>query len=339
MATRWARDEPTRRQSGVKAMFTLEQITQVVGEAAEARLREAVDGEGVLHVAMAYHLETGGKRLRALLPSWVAANLGADPETALPLGVAVELIHNGTLVHDDVQDGDAVRRGRPAVWKAYGLPQAVNVGTWLMYAGCREVLRGACGHAVIGDVHRAVMRVIEGQAREFELQRHPSPTPQLWEAMARAKTGALFAVAYRMGAAAAGEAAERADGLAAYGEALGLFFQLQDDLLDLLGDKGRDERATDIAEGKISHPVSWAAAWGNETERRRLLAIVHAPRAATDRAMVAEALDILHGSGAIDASLKRLQHLAADLAGSPWAFATPGLIERVLSPLAHALPG
>lgn len=322
----------------MNAAITLDALTERIGERVETRLREAVAGDGVLHAAMAYHLETGGKRLRALLPSWVAANLGADPVVAIELGVAVELIHNGTLVHDDVQDGDAVRRGRPAVWKAYGLPQAVNVGTWLMYAGCRETLRVPCGHAVIGDVHRAVMRVIEGQAREFELQRHPAPTPALWEAMARAKTGALFALAYRMGAVTAGDGAERADGLSAYGEALGLFFQLQDDLLDLLGDKGRDERATDIAEGKISHPVAWAAAWSDESERRRLLHIVHAPRPDTTREMVEEALALLHGSGAIDASLKRLQHLAADLAASPWAFATPGLIERVLAPLAGVLP-
>jgi len=317
--------------------LSLEDISSRLAAPIEEALRAAVQGEGTMHEALVYHLDAGGKRLRALVPSWVAANLGADPELALELGVAVELVHNGTLVHDDVQDGDEVRRGRPAVWTEFGLPQAINVGSWMMFAGCARALKAPVGGAVIGDLQRAVLRVIEGQALEFDLQRASDPSPARWETMARAKTGALFSVAYRMGALAAGQSPLRVDGLSAYGEALGLFFQLQDDLLDLLGDKGRGSYATDIEEGKISYPVAWAAANARPAESARLLAIVHAPRAATSRAMVDEALDLLRITGAIDASLTRLRHLASDLGDSEWAFATPGLIARVLAPLSHVI--
>jgi geranylgeranyl diphosphate synthase type I len=303
----------------------------------EDALTELGRGDGILKQAVAHHLASGGKRLRALLPPWITSNLGGDWRDALELGLGVELVHNGTLVHDDVQDGDAFRRGRPAVWTVFGMPQAVNVGSWLMLEGCQRVLRAPAGHAVVGDLQRALIRVIEGQALEFELQQSMEPTPAGWETMARAKTGALFACAWRLGATAAGETADRIQAFGAYGDAVGVFFQLQDDLLDLLGDKGRDARATDIGEGKISFPVAWAATMAHSDERARLLAIVHAPRAETSREMVDEALGLLHTTGALDASLTRLRHVAADLASSPWSVATPGLIEKVLAPLAHVL--
>lgn len=317
--------------------YSLEDMTDLCGPLITTELEQLAPGDGVLQQAIRHHLETGGKRLRAIIPPWVASNLGGDWRHALDLGLAVELVHNGTLVHDDVQDGDAFRRGKPAVWTAFGMPQAINVGSWFMLEGCNRALRAPAGHAVVGDLQHALLRVIEGQALEFELQNTADPTPHQWETMSRAKTGALFATAYRLGAVAARESTDRIAALGAYGEALGLFFQLQDDLLDLLGDKGRDARATDIGEGKISFPVAWAAAMARPAERRRLLAIVHAPRAETTPEMIEEALALLHTTGAIDASLVRLRHNAVDLQASPWNYATPGLVERVLAPLGHVL--
>ncbi|HRK03382.1 MAG TPA: polyprenyl synthetase family protein, partial [Oligoflexia bacterium] len=75
-----------------------------------------------------YHFETGGKRLRGVIPSAVFECFKRDPKEILYFGAAVEMIHNATLVHDDLQDGDELRRGRPTVWKKYSVPQAINCG-------------------------------------------------------------------------------------------------------------------------------------------------------------------------------------------------------------------
>ena len=94
-------------------------------------MSEATGGAGLMSSMADYHLATGGKRLRALLPPWVCASLGAPEalETAITLGVGLELLHNGTLVHDDVQDGDALRRGEPTVWRRW------SVASWKSNCG------------------------------------------------------------------------------------------------------------------------------------------------------------------------------------------------------------
>lgn len=308
----------------------------------EERMLNAVAGQGVLFEAARYHLNSGGKRLRGLLPPWIVANLGGDAHHGLTLGVAFELIHNGTLVHDDVQDGDTHRRGVPTVWARFGLPQAVNVGTTMLFLGVAEVLRSPIGTDIIGDVNLAILDIVAGQALEFELQSSPTPTTRQWDRMAAGKTGALFAACFLGATHAAGRPRDEVASARQFGAELGIYFQIQDDLLDLIGDKQRDEPATDIAEGKISWPVAWAyEAAANAPERRvaiaRLMDIVHAPRAETTSAMIAEAVAILHDIGAIRAGLERVRSLAASLSAHPLSTAVPGLVERVLDPIRHAL--
>jgi geranylgeranyl pyrophosphate synthase len=303
----------------------------------EAAIAEATAGDDVLRAAIRYHMSTGGKRLRALVPPWIAMNLGGDQALALAFGVALELVHNGTLVHDDVQDGDDTRRGQATVWRTFGVPQAINAGSWLMFAGAALAARVDMTGRAVETVQRAVMRVIEGQGLEFELQANGAPSVAAWENMARAKTGALFRAAWMLGGLASGLGAERSEELAEHGEALGLFFQLQDDLLDLLGDKGRGARATDIAEGKISHPVAWACERAEKGARARILEIVHLPRALTTPELVSEALGLLGEVGALTASISTLESQARALETSEWTTATPGLVARVLAPLAHVL--
>lgn len=321
-----------------EAVLSFEGARERFADELERRLHAAIVGEGVLFDAARYHLETGGKRLRALLPPWLAHNLGGHAEDALDLGVALELVHNGTLVHDDLQDGDVQRRGRPTVWSRYGMPQAVNVGTALLLLGIAQVLRSAVGPRVIADVNLAILRVVEGQALEFELSLDPHPTPDKWRRMAEGKTGALFGACFLAGARAAGRDDEDCDAMQALGRELGVFFQLQDDLLDLVGDKGREVPATDIAEGKISWPVAWVAERAAPLERERLMAIVRAPRAETSRAMVTEALAILDATGALAACAQATAAMAERLEHAPLAYAMPGLVARVLAPVAHAIP-
>lgn len=306
----------------------------------EALLREAAAGDGVLFAAARYHLDTGGKRIRALLPPLVARNLGASEsalDEALTLGVALELVHNGTLVHDDLQDGDTARRGMPTVWARYGMQQAVNVGTAMLLLGLSKVLGTRPGAGLIADVNLAILHIVEGQALEFELQGSPNPSVQHWERMAAGKTGALFGACFIAGVAAAGGSHRARDAAWAFGVELGVFFQLQDDLLDLVGDKGRDAVATDLAEGKISWPVAWCCEHAEPALAARLLEIVKTPREATTSAMVAEALGLLHESGAIAAATGALTRSARSLLAAPWSEVVPGVVERVIAPVRHVL--
>lgn len=323
---------------GRRPTQSFEEARDLHGAELERRLRVAVEGDGVLFDAARYHLDTGGKRLRALLPPWLAHNLGGDAQLALDLGVAFELVHNGTLVHDDLQDGDTQRRGLPTVWSRYGMPQAVNVGTALLLLGIAQVLKSPIGVRLIADVNLSILRIVEGQALEFELHEDPRPTPEKWRRMADGKTGALFGACFLGGARAAGLGDTDSDAMQRLGCELGVFFQLQDDLLDLVGDKGREVPATDIAEGKISWPVAWVATHAPALERDRLMAIVRAPRGDTSTAMIEEALQIMRTTGALDACVRELAGMARAIERAPFAGAAPGLVERVLAPISHVIP-
>jgi geranylgeranyl pyrophosphate synthase len=327
-------------------MIEIETATHLLLEDLEVRLQAATEGDGVLYGAARYHLGTGGKRLRALLPPWLAENLAMERgrplttderENALTLGVAFELLHNGTLVHDDLQDGDRQRRGQPTVWVRFGMPQAINVGTAMMLLGLARVFSSEVGPAVIADVNLALLGVIEGQAREFELHTSDNPTLTAWDLMAEGKTGALFGACIFGGARAAGCDVATADEAKAFGRTLGVCFQIQDDLLDLVGDKGREIPATDIAEGKVSWPVAWCAAHAEAAARQRLLAILRTPREATTRPMIDEALRILRETGALSACAVEIERRARGLLETRWSRLLPGLVERILAPIGHVV--
>ena len=122
----------------------------------------------------AYQLGTGGKRLRAILPLVIAQALGEDPAKLVPFGAACEMLHNATLVHDDVQDGDDERRGAPTVWKRYGLPAAINCGDAMFYYALSLLysLEITAEQKVELSTFfmRETLKVINGQELEFALQ-------------------------------------------------------------------------------------------------------------------------------------------------------------------------
>ena len=127
-------------------------IREVVGE--------AVPPDSTLVGMLSYHMGTGGKRLRALLPLAVADALEAQPAQLVPFGAACELLHNATLVHDDLQDGDEMRRDQEAVWKRYGAAQAINLGDAMLYLTLALVhrLQGAFGQEAMLRCERRVLR-------------------------------------------------------------------------------------------------------------------------------------------------------------------------------------
>jgi len=322
---------------------TIDDIRARLSPALEELLLEGLTSARLIDEAARYHLQSGGKRLRGLLPAWICENMGAPTHDALKIGAGLELLHNATLVHDDLQDGDTHRRGAPAVWSRWGAAQAINVGNVLFFHGLRLIQSTDCAAEILPAVHDAMQRVIEGQALEFQLQLPPDAPYHLptrlsaWTEMASGKTAALFAVCLRAGVIAAGGTKDEVMAASQYGERVGLLFQVQDDLLDLVGDKGRETPATDIAEGKVSFPVAWAAEHGDAARVSRLLAIVRTPREDTTRAMVHEALGLLEDTGAIAHTIAHVRETATGALANPVGRLVPGLVERMLEPIRHVL--
>lgn len=211
-----------------------------------------------------YHLKTGGKRLRGLLPLYTFFCLGQNPERAIPLGVACELVHNATLIHDDLQDGDEYRRGAPTVWKHFGSAQAINSGDALFQQANLVLLKALktlpCTASLIvrmvEEASKQVLSVIEGQAQEFLLKDENCPTKDQYYKVISGKTSGLFSLPVSLALLALDADEAVLNHFYSLTNKMGIVFQIQDDLLDLYGTKGRSVRASDIREGKISFLVT-----------------------------------------------------------------------------------
>ena len=204
----------------------------------------------------------GGKLLRPSLVLFTCEALGGEVEKALPLAVAIELVHTFSLVHDDIVDRDRVRRGRPTAWVALGEHQAIHAGDGLLALAFRTVARaGLPGDGVaraVASLAAATVAMVEGQSLDLELEGRLAGT-DLYLEMARGKTGALLGCALELGAIAA----RRLDLALAHrgaGEALGVAFQVRDDWLGLWGDPSEVGKAVgaDLVRGKRSFPIAWA---------------------------------------------------------------------------------
>ena len=217
-------------------------------------------GQELLTAMCRDQLASGGKRLRALLTPALVAAAGGPIDAARVFGAAVELIHNGTLVHDDIQDGDTLRRGRPTLWTQFGVAQGINAGDALLMGAIAAVLRSAVVpedlRAPLGGLlAEALCETIRGQVADLALRDLPQPSLQDMESVHLAKTGPLFSACF-VGAVRLLRrdlAAEQAAFV--LGREIGLAFQIRDDLLDLLGTKGRGDAGADLREGKPTWPV------------------------------------------------------------------------------------
>ncbi len=258
-----------------------------------------------------YHMDTGGKRLRALLPLMVAEALGESPDKLVALGAACEMLHNATLVHDDLQDGDLVRRGQMTVWNRFGVPQAINLGDAMFYFAvllCQRVEAPAPRReALVQRLLKATLRVIDGQEREFSLKARGNVSLDDYCTMVEGKTSGLFALPMAGAAELCGAKAELIEGLEEAARHLGVLFQIQDDTLDIYGDKGRELRGSDIAEGKRSALVVHALEHASEDDARWLLGVLDKERTKTSRDEIAEAARLLETTGSLRFALDEIE--------------------------------
>ncbi|MBN1336664.1 MAG: polyprenyl synthetase family protein [Deltaproteobacteria bacterium] len=304
--------------------------------------RESCPPGSTLPEMCAYHLGTGGKRIRALVPLLVAQDLGTDPADLVPFGAACEMLHNATLVHDDLQDGDTVRRGEPTVWRRFGEAQAVNLGDAMFYFALLCLDRLAFPPERRARVARLLLvetlRVIDGQEREFALKTLEAPTLEAYTRMVEGKTSGLFVLPLQGAALLCGAPAEVESALCEAARHLGVLFQIQDDVLDLYGEKGRGERGSDLAEGKRSVLVLHALAHAPVPDAAWLTALLDAPREAFTPAHAARAAELFRSSGslafAIDGIRARRERARAALARWPaLAELAEGLCDLSLGPI------
>ena len=209
----------------------------------------------------------GGKKLRPALTLLACEACGGDFRTALPIAAAIELIHNFSLVHDDVEDGDRLRRHRLTVWGVWGVPKAVNCGSAMQALVYRAAFRarrsGLDSETTLGLVELltdAILEMTEGQHLDIDFQERGSISVARYFDMTSRKTGALLEAAVRCGARAAGAPVEVENGLAHFGRSFGLAFQARDDYLGAWGDPEKSGKAVgaDIERRKKSLPVVYA---------------------------------------------------------------------------------
>jgi geranylgeranyl pyrophosphate synthase len=284
----------------------------------EQLLREATRTPGRLGQAAAYLLERPGKRVRARLCLGLSESLQIPPEEGIALAAAVELLHNASLVLDDVQDNDEMRRGRASVWRTFGRSQAINLGTFLIAQSTALAarLRG------ISPLFAATLReATTGQSAEIDFHA-ATPTLTAYEKMAEAKTGALFA----LGAKSAAILARLPEDLAAtIGHAfarLGAAYQVQDDLADAFGLKGRARAGLDLREGKANSIVLFHLAL-RPKDSPALLAFLRDAAARADDGQLDLWLGHLFDSGAVAAAQEHLHRLCDEITATAATLPAP----------------
>lgn len=246
----------------------------------------------------------GGKYLRPALSLLSAAAMGDGD--AVPAAVAVELVHNYSLVHDDVIDGDATRRHRATAWRVFGVNRAILAGDALLSMAF-GVLAGS-GHPDAQDGLRllstAATALVEGQVLDLAFEDRADVSLAECQSMASAKTGALLGCACGLGALFGGGRDEQVADLIAFGEHLGLAFQLVDDLLGIWGDPA--------VTGKPVHSDLWS--------RKKSLPVVAALTSGT--AAGRELADLYHREGPLqEAEIVRAAGLVEQAGARAWCLA------------------
>lgn len=239
-----------------------------------------------------------GKLVRPLMVLMAAAAAGGTAQQALPLAAGIQLLHDFSLIHDDIEDDSALRRGRPTLWHLWGLAQGINAGDGMFTLAHLAIHRladsGVAPATVLAILRRfdeVILQVCEGQFLDISFEGRLDITPDDYLAMIQRKTAILLSGAAELGAMVAGAAAEVQADLADFGLAVGLAFQIEDDILGIWGtpEQTGKPRAADLYRRKLSLPVVFALAHAADAAQ---LAELYANRELTD-AQVELALGIL----------------------------------------------
>ena len=227
------------------------------------------------HDMLTYHMgwtgegagsEATGKRIRPLMLLLCTASCGADWHSALPAAAAIELVHNFSLVHDDIQDNSPKRRGRDTAWVKWGVPMAINAGDTLFVLSNQAIidLKENYPAQVVAQaaeiLHDTCLDLTQGQFLDMSYEERVDLTVADYWPMISGKTAALLSACCHIGALLSNTDEEKQEAYRSFGHYLGLAFQAQDDILGIWGDESVTGKsiASDLVEGKKSLPVLYA---------------------------------------------------------------------------------
>jgi geranylgeranyl diphosphate synthase type I len=263
--------------SSPEYLITNDLKTQDLLDAIESELHNSIDDQDEpelrqYYSMLAYHLgwegegagpEARGKRVRPLLLLLTSAAAGGKWQNALPAAAAVELVHNFSLIHDDIQDNSPLRRGRETVWRRWGIAQAINAGDAMLTLAHLSLLRlekttsPEISIQAANTLQLACLQLTKGQYLDlaFESESH-LPLNAYWQ-MVGGKTAALLGACTELGAIVANASQSRRSAFREFGVLLGLAFQAQDDILGIWGDAALTGKSneSDLIAGKKSLPV------------------------------------------------------------------------------------
>ncbi len=276
-----------------------------------------------------------GKRIRPLLVLLSAAAVGADWHCALPSAASVELLHNFSLIHDDIEDASAFRRGQEAVWKKWGIPLAINAGDamfTLAYKALNRLSETVSDQTALRSMQilaETSLRLTCGQHLDIANEGVRSIELDFYWAMVAGKTAALLSACTQLGAVAGLAPTHQELSLARYGNQLGLAFQAWDDWLGIWGDPAEIGKSTesDLVAGKKTLPVVYALQQGGKFAQRWFkggispeeagaLSILLAQEGAKEftenqvARLTEEAVDALHAAGLDNEFVEGLEELA-----------------------------
>jgi octaprenyl-diphosphate synthase len=244
-----------------------------------------------------YIIAAGGKRLRPALLLLTCGALGYQGEQRFNLAAVVEFIHTATLLHDDVVDESALRRGSATANETFGNPASVLVGDFL-YSRAFQMMVDAQNMRVMQVLADATNVIAEGEVLQLMNMHNAALDEAGYLQVIRSKTAKLFEASARVGAILAGSSPEMEDACAQYGQALGTAFQVIDDVLDYTGDAevmGKN-LGDDLREGKTTLPLIAAMQRGTASQKDIIKTAIETGGVA----MLNEVVDIVKATGALD---------------------------------------
>ncbi|MCR4293435.1 MAG: polyprenyl synthetase family protein [Candidatus Kuenenia sp.] len=277
----------------------IEDSIRTYGAKIDDMLRELipVNEKNYLSEPIWYHMNTKGKRVRPAICLITCEALGGNPENALSFALAIEVLHNMFLMHDDIEDGDTVRRDQPTVWVKYGTANAINAGDYLLACAYKSTLASPVAPEKRLKLLEALTltygKTVEGQALDINARAAESFTVDAYMKMVELKTGYYLACGMVGGAIVAGASNEVVEKIWMLGKNMGPAFQIRDDLIDLTHGKGRGGViGSDIKEGKASFLYSYVLEIASGEQKKKLREIMLKPREETTADDIERVLDV-----------------------------------------------
>lgn len=300
-------------------ILTIKELLFTDKEAVDKEINAAINSitHKVLRDTAVHIFDAGGKRIRpsVLLTAYKALG-GVDIESVLPVAAAVELVHNWSLVHDDIIDKSEVRRGLPTIHEKWDENVAILSGDMLNNLAYRLIatanISAKTANAINVELSNAIMELIDGELMDVEFESQEEVSEEAYFSMIGKKTGALLRVSAKIGSMLGTNDSDLIDAFEEYGQKIGIAFQIQDDLLDLIadGDTFGKEIGKDVKEGKKTFMVIHAINNAETSEANYLKQIINNSPASENDVKIA--IEIMRKSGSLDYARQVLDELIED---------------------------